>query len=310
VGTLRAADEWAARIIYDGENRGWEVSADSAHITGATDLTIAVAHDDAAATLAAVTRIVFTPHWHIVRLRVLSRSGQLLADVGGPYVIAPLTGQLTYRGAAVGSYVMSVQDDIGYEKLVTRFTHLPIELYRDGRPLMRRHWPQSEVPPSVPADGTTLNVGGGVSQTASFIVRQFPSGTARVVLAIPQPSAPLVEQPCRMVRVTAFGEIAEDIAELFDLPHSFKSSLHLNEEYKLFVDVDSGFGPEFVFVRSAYAQLAGTDASGPASIPSGGSFVYRGQRWSVFSFAPEPPTRIYLLFPAPVSDPSGPSGVT
>jgi hypothetical protein len=113
-----------------------------------------------------------------------------------------------------------------------------------------------------------------------------------------------------MVRVTAFGEIAEDIAELFDLPHSFKSSAQLNEEYKLFVDVDSGFGPKFVFVRSADAQLAGTEASGPASIPSSSSFVYRGQRWNVFSFAPEPPTRIYLLFPAPAADPSGPSGAS
>ncbi len=296
--TVVADDEWAARVIYGGENHGWEVSADVAHVTAATDLITAVADDDEGATLRAVTRIVFTPHWHIVRLRVVSRSGRLLADVGGPYVIAPITGKLESDGAVVGTYVMSVQDDVGYEKLVTRFTHLPIELYRDGRAIMGRDWPQSQVPASLPADGTTITVGAVSSEIASFGVNQFPGGTARVVLAIPKPSTALATQSCPVVSARTFGEIAEDIAELFDLPVSFRSRTPIAEEYRLFVEVDSGFGPKYIFVRNAESRVAGTVASGPTSIPPSGSFSYDGQSWNVFSFAPVPPARIYLLFPA------------
>jgi hypothetical protein len=306
--TVAADDEWATKVIYRGESHGWEVSADSAHVTGAADLSTAVADDDETAALAAVTRIVFTPHWHIVRLRVLSRSGQLLADVGGPYIMAPVRGKLAYRGAAVGSYVVSVQDDVGYEKLVTRFTHLPIELYRDGQPLLGRGWPRSQVPTSLPADGTTLTVRGAVSQTTSFSVKQFPSGTARAVLAIPKPSAALAGQSCALVDVAVFGQIATDTAALFDLPHSFKSSVPVDQEYRLFVDAEGGLGPQYIFVRSGTIQIAGSFADGPTDIPSSGSFTFDGKTWSVFSFAPVPPARIYLLFAAPSTVASGPSG--
>ena len=44
-------DRWAAEVIYREERHGLEVSADSAHITGAADLAAAVASDDAAVTL-------------------------------------------------------------------------------------------------------------------------------------------------------------------------------------------------------------------------------------------------------------------
>jgi len=76
-------------------------------------LASAVASGNPAMVRAATHEIVYTPVWHIVRLRVLSTSGQLLADVGGPYVLAPLTGQISYQGKVVGSFVMSVQDDLG-----------------------------------------------------------------------------------------------------------------------------------------------------------------------------------------------------
>ena len=73
--------------------------------------------------------IVYTPHWHIVRLRVMQGT-RVLADVGGPYVIAPVTGTLEQHGRTLGRYVMSVQDDTGYVKLVSRFIGVPVELYR------------------------------------------------------------------------------------------------------------------------------------------------------------------------------------
>ena len=81
------------------------------------------------AILAAVHSIVYTPHWHIVRLRVF-KAGHVIADVGGPYVIAPVTGVLRQHGRTVGRYVMSVQDDLGYIKLVSRFIGVPVDFYR------------------------------------------------------------------------------------------------------------------------------------------------------------------------------------
>ena len=44
----------------------------------------------------------------------------VLADVGGPYVIAPVDRRAAARaGGSIGSFVMSVQDDVGFTKLET-----------------------------------------------------------------------------------------------------------------------------------------------------------------------------------------------
>ena len=49
----------------------------------------------------AVHGLVYS-HTHIVRLRVL-QGGRLLADIGGPYIIAPVGGSLRFHGRVVGS---------------------------------------------------------------------------------------------------------------------------------------------------------------------------------------------------------------
>ena len=133
--TIGDVDATAAQRIYAGELHGSEVSADIAQITGSQALLSALARKEPAAVYAAVHAIVYTPHWHIVRLRVVS-AGRVIADVGGPDVIAPVSGSLSFRGRTVGSYVMSVQDDAGYVKLVSRFIGVPIDLYRNGAFLM------------------------------------------------------------------------------------------------------------------------------------------------------------------------------
>ena len=88
----------------------------------------------ARAVVEAVAALVFKPHWHIVRLRVVA--GGVLADVGGPEVPAPVSGSLRAHGRTLGRYVLSVQDDLGYVKLVTRFIGAPIDLYRNGSAVM------------------------------------------------------------------------------------------------------------------------------------------------------------------------------
>src|SRR5665213_2397489 len=108
-----SVDAAVARGIYAAEIHSNEVSSDRAHVIGSQALRSALAGNDRAAVYAAVHAIVYAPHWHIVRLRVL-KAGRVLVDVGGPDVIAPVSGTLRWKGRPVGSYVMSVQDDAGY----------------------------------------------------------------------------------------------------------------------------------------------------------------------------------------------------
>ena len=69
--TVGVVDATVTADIYQNELAGSEVTADLAHIAGAGDLISAVASDSRAETLKAVSRIVFHPHWHIVRLRAI-----------------------------------------------------------------------------------------------------------------------------------------------------------------------------------------------------------------------------------------------
>jgi hypothetical protein len=310
--TVVADYESSARDIYLGERMGPEERTDAAHVASATDLTSALAAGNQAATLAAVTRIVFRPHWHIVRLRVLSTSGLVLADVGGPYIIAPVRGTLRFKGAVVGSYVMSVQDDVGYAKLVARFTHLPVELYFHGRRLMGRRFPRREAPRRLPPNGSSITVRGRRSVTVSYTAHAFPSGKLHVLLAIPKPSAQLSRQSCAVVSATTYGAIATDLAGLLNLPHSYRSSVSARRDYEDFVqlDGDGGFGSTYVFVRRGATPVAGTVANGPKKIPRRGSLAFKGRHWTVFSLAPVPPTRIYLLLPESRGRPAGRRGAS
>jgi hypothetical protein len=301
-GIVDTAFESTARTIYLGERGGAEVTADLGHITSASYLAQAVADNDVAATVAATHRLVYTRHWHIVRLRVLSEAGGLLADVGGPSILAPVRGKITYQGSVVGSFVMSVQDDLGYEKLVTRFTGLPIELYRHGAPLMGRLWPASEVLLQPPADGTRVSVSGVRSVTVAYDVSAFPIGVTRVVLAIPQASAALASDSCVVVNELTYGRIARTIAELFDLPRTAENFVMLDDQYDT---------TKLIFVRAGSNQIASTSGqAGPATIPTSGTIDYDGQTWIVYSFVPVTPqsrVRIYLLFPdaAPTTGSTG-----
>ncbi len=164
--TQTAADVYAkvARRIYEGEVHSTEVRADVAHITNSQELLSALARSNAQAVHRAVYSIVYTPHWHIVRLRV-TQNGRVLADVGGPYIIAPISGPLTVNGKKVGTYTMSVQDDVGYVKLVSRFIGVPIDLYGTPRPPGAFLMGTLKPAPAAVGDGTVVKVGGGTYLT-------------------------------------------------------------------------------------------------------------------------------------------------
>ncbi len=81
-----------ARRIYDQELSSVEVRSDRSQIESFQPLLAALAGGDRAAVGEAVTSLVFS-HTHVVRLRVSTPAG-VLADVGGPYILAPLSGAL------------------------------------------------------------------------------------------------------------------------------------------------------------------------------------------------------------------------
>src|SRR6202171_1019663 len=128
----RAAGAVATRI-YGGELGGAKTQSDKSQVEHFTPLLAAVASGERAAVNAAVNSLVYS-HTHVVRLRV-TRGGNVLADVGGPYILAPVSGTLRFHGQAVGRYVLSVQDDLGYVKLETRFIGAPLIMREGSRPV-------------------------------------------------------------------------------------------------------------------------------------------------------------------------------
>ena len=190
--TIAGVDDSVAQRIYAGELSGRELGADVAHVTGSAELLTALDSADQRAVYAAVHALVYTPHWHIVRLRVLQH-GRVLADVGGPDIIAPISGTLRFKGRTVGSFVMSVQDDLGYVKLVSRFIGVPIDLYRAGSFVMGTLQPP---PPASVSSGESLAIGQSDYQAALLSTTAFPAGTLKVTLFVPAPASTLAARSC------------------------------------------------------------------------------------------------------------------
>jgi hypothetical protein len=283
--TLETVDGMVATNIDRGELGGSETQADLAHVEGAPDLLAAVAADDASATRAAVERLVYHHFWHIVRLRVLDAAGNVLADFGGPYVIAPVPGVLrSAAGAPIGTFVMSVQDDVGFTKLEVRAIGDPIGIYVGG--LLVAHlggvFPQQE-----PA-GTEVLLAGVRYATERLTFNAFPIGTLDAVLAVPAPAPALVSESCAAVGVAEVGRVAERLSLRF---HPLVSS------YNNYVELVHSETGSIVLVRIGLRAIAGSEGSGPLILPRSGTVNYEGRLWTVFSFAPTPPATIYLLVP-------------
>ena len=276
-----SVDEFVAHRIYAGELGGKEVTADVAHITGSHELLTALASSSQTAVYRAVRTIVYTPHWHIVRLRVTAH-GRVLADVGGPDIIAPVSGVLRFKGRTVGHFVMSVQDDLGYVKLVSRFTGVPIDLYRNGAFVMGTLKPA----PSSVTDGGTVKIAGSSYQTHVLVALAFPSGTLQAVLFVPVPAVATKSYNCTQVRTAAWGSVLRHIATRF---------VPLSAHYQDLVGTVRGSSGGYVFVRAGTRRLAGN--VGPKRIPRSGKVSYRGREWRVYSWEPAPPARIYFLTP-------------
>jgi len=286
VPTLAALDGRIATNIYGGEVGGSETQVDLHHVTGAPDLLAAVASGDAAATVAAVKRIVYHPFWHIVRLRVLDAAGALLADFGGPFVIAPVDGTLVAGGTTIGSFVMSVQDDVGFTKLEMHAVGDPIAIYLGGHLVASLGARFPRVQPIAPR----LRLSGSAYAFQSETYNAFPTGTLTAVLAIPIPPPAVTAKSCAAVTLAETRRVVLRIAARYH---------PLAARYTNFVETAHADTGVLVIVRIGLRVIAGSGGPGPLAIPTAGTVSYLGRIWSVFSFAPTPPARVYVLVAQP-----------
>jgi hypothetical protein len=167
-----------ATLIYDGEAGGRTVP--QVHrVQGDSALLSAVARRDPAATKTAVEALL---NQHIVRLRV-SAGGRVLADVGGPYVLAPVQAPLLLGGRTIGSFVLSIQDDEGYLRLTRRLAGVYVLMYMGSQLVKNSLGPE---PGTVPETGS-YTYRGRRFRVFTLHASAFPSGPLRINVLIPIP---------------------------------------------------------------------------------------------------------------------------
>jgi hypothetical protein len=176
-----------ANLIYAGE-AGARTLPQIRRVQQNQPLLQAVARRDQAATKAAIEALLTE---HIVRLRV-SVGGRLLDDVGGPFVLAPVSAPLRLGGRTIGTFVLSIQDDEGYLRLTRRLAGLRVLMYMEGDPTHLSAGPTLVKNSLGPEPGTVPPSGSYVYRGQRFRVvtvdaSAFPSGllTIRVLVPIP-----------------------------------------------------------------------------------------------------------------------------
>jgi hypothetical protein len=199
-------------------------------------------------------------------------------------VIAPVSGVLRLGGRVVGSFVMSVQDDVGVEKLETHFVGDPIGMYLAGKLVAERG---AGFPLTRPS-GSSLTLGGVVYHAVTETYNAFPTGTLQAVILVAPPAASVARQPCPIVRAGEFGRVGVRLAQLAPT---------LAQHYYAYAATVRIYTGAEVFVRNGARQLTSSGGPGPALLPTGGTVSYQGRTWLVFSFEPRPSTRVYMLVP-------------
>jgi hypothetical protein len=279
----RSAGVVATRI-YTGELSGSETKADQRQVESFAPLLNAVAAGNRSAVAEAVTSLVFS-HTHVVRLRV-TKAGSVLADVGGPDILAPVAGTLRLHGRSIGRYVLSVQDDLGYVKLATRFIGVPLVM-RAGSRAVPVEGLLNPGPASIPQHGPVV-YRHTAYEAFSFNASAFPSGPLRISLLVPV-SASLPSMTCAAIRSAELGHVAQRISRRFALSAS---------NFAAYIKLTRTLTDALLYIRSGSRQLAGSTSPGPARLPSSGSLTYRGARYEVSSFAAptaQGPVRVFAL---------------
>ncbi len=207
--TVANAVGHAVAQIYDIESHGASLNKQARRVQTDPGLLAAVSARDPAAIRAAIVALLTQ---HIVRVRVVA-PGLAPVDVGGPFVLGPLTVPLRRHGRTIGSAEISIQDDLGLVLLARRLvgvqvvvrlppgtTVTPTEAQlvasssvRVGGYLVRvrggTHPTMSTLanpPATIPSHGTVTS-GGRTYSVASFTATAFPAGPLPVSLLVPVP---------------------------------------------------------------------------------------------------------------------------
>ena len=174
VQTLRGV----ATLIYKGES-GPQARLQVRRVQSYQPLLEAVAERNPAATRRAIDILL---HKHVVRLRVRA-GGALLADVGGPYVLAPLRAPLKRDGRRIGELVLSIQDDEGYKRLAERLAGVRVVMSAGGKVVKNSLGPISA---PVPASGP-YTYRGRAYTVFTVPAEAFPSGPLTIRVLVPDP---------------------------------------------------------------------------------------------------------------------------
>jgi hypothetical protein len=177
VNTLRHI----ANQIYAGET-GVRRQEQVKRVQGNRPLLEAVARRDPVAAEAAIHVLL---NQHVVRMRV-STGGRVLADVGGPYVLAPVTAPLRVGGRTIGRVELSIQDDEGYKRLAGRLAGLRVLMYMNpAHPTLVKNSLGPE-PGAVPANGL-YHYRGATFHVFTVHAQAFPSGPLAIRVLVPIP---------------------------------------------------------------------------------------------------------------------------
>jgi hypothetical protein len=153
-----------AKRIYRQEVRGDVGHAAVKRISRDRALLAALSGGNRAALRAAALRQLFNRGKHVVRLSIVRR-GQTLTNVGGAFVVAPAKLELRARnGVPLGMLEASMQDVIGYVKLVHRLTGAQIVVRGDPGHVESSF---TKPPATLPASGATTVAG------HQYMVRSF-----------------------------------------------------------------------------------------------------------------------------------------
>ena len=280
---LAATDGKVAERIYRDELGGPATGSDRHQVETYAPLLDALAENNQSVIHEAVVALVYSGT-HIVRLRV-SQNGALLADVGGPYIIAPSGGNLYDHGRLVGSYLLSVQDDRGFVGLETRLVSTPVVLYvgRQRLPVIGAlHASFAPLPPEA-----QVALHGHPFQAYSFDAKAYPAGTLRITLL--HPLVPPSTHTCSAIKIAEIGRIGRAIWHRFMADEAPISG---------FVTFTQRITGALTYVRSGAGEVAGSPSPGPSVIPTSGVLRFKGATYEVASFAavsPTGPVRVYQL---------------
>jgi hypothetical protein len=221
----------------------------------------------------------------VVRLRVSQRN-MVLADVGGPNILAPVGGTLLFHGRAVGHYLLSVQDDLGYVKLETRFIGVPVVLLKGSRRI-RLQGTLAPGPANVPEHGP-VRYRGASYESFSFTAEAFPRGPLRIVLLVPVPRSPSANT-CAEIKLFELARIARRIWRRYALIAAPPAA---------YVEAIQSLTGGLSYVRIGSLQIAGSTQPGPPQLPDQGTVEYGGVTYGVTSFLAETTAgeaRVYQL---------------